>query len=257
MTLTREGTSQPNVQEEAPHLDLTNLEGWFFDLDGTLMDTDDQAVEVLAKRLRFAGARRAERLARRLVMFSETPMNHMMTVMDWFGLDPWIFALRRWLSRQAKPTLRPIEGIHPVIARLSPQAQLAVVSTRSQADAMAFLRHEDLDRHFELVVTQETTKRLKPHPEPIQYAAQQMSLPPDHCVMVGDTTVDILAARRAGAWAIGVLCGFGEERELRRAGAHLVLASTADLLSFLPPQEPNIQDRDSPQVSPKTSLVDS
>jgi N-acetyl-D-muramate 6-phosphate phosphatase len=50
--------------------------------------------------------------------------------------------------------------------------------------------------------------------------------------MVGDTTVDILSARRAGAWAIGVLCGFGEERELWRAGAHMVLHTTADLLAL-------------------------
>jgi len=51
--------------------------------------------------------------------------------------------------------------------------------------------------------------------------------------MVGDTPVDIRAARRAGAWAIGVLCGFGEPRELRRAGAHLILPSTGDLLKYI------------------------
>jgi phosphoglycolate phosphatase-like HAD superfamily hydrolase len=51
--------------------------------------------------------------------------------------------------------------------------------------------------------------------------------------MVGDTTVDIRAARRAGAWAIGVLCGFGEAKELKRAGAHLLLDSPADLLPLL------------------------
>lgn len=233
----QQAASRSHLKDADPRLDLASVEGWFFDLDGTLMDTDDQAVEALAKRLTFVGARRAKRLARRLVMLSETPMNHMMTVLDLFGLDPWVFALRRWLNGKAKPTFRPIAGIRPVIARLSEQAELAVVSTRARADAIAFLRQHDLDRHFELIVTQETTKRLKPHPEPILYAAQQLSLSPRECVMVGDTVVDILAARRAGAWAIGVLCGFGEERELRRAGAHLVLASTADLLPLLATQQ--------------------
>jgi phosphoglycolate phosphatase-like HAD superfamily hydrolase len=52
-------------------------------------------------------------------------------------------------------------------------------------------------------------------------------------VMVGDTPVDVLSGRRAGAWTIGVLCGFGEEAELWRAGAHLVLPSTADLLALV------------------------
>jgi phosphoglycolate phosphatase len=47
--------------------------------------------------------------------------------------------------------------------------------------------------------------------------------------MVGDTTVDIRAGRAAGAQTVGVLCGFGEEAELRRQGADLILPSTADL----------------------------
>jgi phosphoglycolate phosphatase len=51
--------------------------------------------------------------------------------------------------------------------------------------------------------------------------------------MVGDTTVDVKAARRAGAWSAAVLCGFGERQELERAGAHVVLNSTADLQLLL------------------------
>jgi phosphoglycolate phosphatase-like HAD superfamily hydrolase len=209
------------------------VQGYFFDLDGTLMDTDDQAVERLAHRLRFLGVARATRLARRLVMFVETPMNLAMTAFDTVGLDPLIFALRRRLSRAIEPTFRLVPGVVPLIEYLAPLADLAVVTTRSHQDAEIFLAQHNLRQHFSLLATQETTKRLKPHPEPILYAAQQLGLSPSACMMVGDTTVDILAARRAGAWAVGVLCGFGEARELHRAGAHVVLNTTADLLPLL------------------------
>jgi phosphoglycolate phosphatase len=47
--------------------------------------------------------------------------------------------------------------------------------------------------------------------------------------MIGDTTVDIRAGKAAGAQAIGVLCGFGEEDELLQLGADLILKSTSDL----------------------------
>ena len=47
--------------------------------------------------------------------------------------------------------------------------------------------------------------------------------------MVGDTTVDIRAGRLAGAQTVGVLCGFGQEVELVRLGADLILPNTADL----------------------------
>ena len=197
------------------------------------MDTDDQAVEALAHRLRLIGQPRSRQLARRMVMLSETPMNHAMTLLDRVGFDPWIFALRRKLSRHVEPTFQLISGVHPLIRHLATVGQLAVVSTRSQTDAVLVLKQHALSEHFRLLVTQETTKRLKPHPEPVLYAAKQLGLPPAACVMVGDTPVDMRAARRAGAWAVGVLCGFGEEAELWRAGAHMVLESTADLLPLV------------------------
>jgi len=51
--------------------------------------------------------------------------------------------------------------------------------------------------------------------------------------MVGDTTVDIRAGKAAGAQTVGVLCGFGTERELRRAGADLILDNTYELMAVL------------------------
>jgi phosphoglycolate phosphatase-like HAD superfamily hydrolase len=55
--------------------------------------------------------------------------------------------------------------------------------------------------------------------------------------MVGDTTVDIRAGKAAGAQTIGVLCVFGARRELERAGAELIVSSTADLSEILAGQQ--------------------
>ncbi len=209
------------------------IQGWLFDLDGTLMDTDDQAVESMARRLKFLGQARANQVARRLVMTGETPLNYALTAVDMVGLDAVLFGFQRLLGGHTKPTFRIIEGIKPLLAHLAKRAHLAVVSTRSEAEAVEFLRQHDLTDYFTLIVTHATTKRLKPHPEPVLYAAEHLGLTPDVCAMVGDTPVDILSGRRAGAWAIGVLCGFGEETEMWRAGAHLVLSSTADLLALM------------------------
>jgi phosphoglycolate phosphatase len=63
-----------------------------------------------------------------------------------------------------------------------------------------------------------------------------MDVPADSCLMVGDTTVDIRAGRKAGAQTVGVLCGFGEEAELRRCGADMILAATPELVQVLEPE---------------------
>ncbi|MFO7740716.1 MAG: HAD-IA family hydrolase, partial [Anaerolineae bacterium] len=77
------------------------------------------------------------------------------------------------------------------------------------------------------------TWRLKPHPEPIREAARRLGVRVERCVMVGDTTVDVKGARRAGAKAVAVLCGFGERDELEEAGADVVLEGISDLMSVL------------------------
>ena len=51
--------------------------------------------------------------------------------------------------------------------------------------------------------------------------------------MIGDTTVDILAGKRAGAQTVGVLCGFGTQRELVKAGADVVLNNLEELHALL------------------------
>ncbi len=217
----------------SPNIPFDQVRAWLFDLDGTLMDTDDQSVEALARRLGFLGEHRARRLARRAVMFGETPLNAAATALDTVGLDTLVFSMEKRLHGNAPYDFRIIAGVKPLLTTLARRFPLAVVSTRSAAASRAFLAQHDLAGLFTVVVTRESTPRLKPHPAPVRFAAQALGIPVEACLMVGDTPPDIRAARRAGAWAVGVLCGFGEERELRRAGAHLILPSTADLLPLL------------------------
>jgi len=213
------------------------VEGLLFDLDGTLLDSDDQAVERLARWLGRLSWRDPQRAARYLVMALETPGNTFVTALDVLGLDGVLAGLTGWLQRgcglRDRARFRPVPGIAPALCLLHGRYRLGVVTTRGQRDAVCFLGEQGLTELFPVVVTRESTWRLKPHPAPVLRAAALLNLPPERCAMVGDTTVDVRAARRAGAWAVAVLCGFGEREELERAGAHLVLPSPAELPAAL------------------------
>ena len=208
-----------------------------FDLDGTLLDSDDQAVEALARRMGRLGFRHPHQAARRLMMLLETPGNSFLTLLDVLGLDAPLSSLtdhlRRWRGLRTPANFRMVDGSDRALEALSGRYRLAVVSTRGQRDAQAFLGQFGLADRFEVVVTREATWRLKPHPAPVLCAARSLGLRPERCVMVGDTPVDVRAARRAGAWAVAVLCGFGKRKELERAGAHLVLDSPIALPALL------------------------
>ena len=115
---------------------------------------------------------------------------------------------------------------------LSQRYPLAVVSARDERTTQMFLEETGLTRFFQCIATAQTCAHTKPFPDPVRWAARQLGVAPERCLMVGDTTVDIRAGQAAGAQTVGVLCGFGTEDELRRAGADEILPSTANLVSL-------------------------
>jgi phosphoglycolate phosphatase-like HAD superfamily hydrolase len=108
-----------------------------------------------------------------------------------------------------------------------------VVTVRGARPTHAFLEQFGLEPLFRVVATAQTTPHTKPYADPILWAARELGMPVEACLMVGDTTVDILAGKRAGAQTVAVLCGFGQRAELERAGASLILPETADLAGVL------------------------
>ena len=152
------------------------------------------------------------------------------TVVGLDGLVHRFIDFGHWSGLRARRRFSIIEGVDEMIRALHLRFPLAVVTTRGRRDATAFLEAFDLTAMFKAVVSRENTWRIKPHPSPIRHAAKILGVPVDRCLMVGDTTPDIKAARAAGAQAWGVLCGFGERDELEKAGASVILERTPDLL---------------------------
>lgn len=216
------------------------VRGLFFDVDGTLSDTDDVLVARLARILRplrwLFPRHTPERLARRVVMALETPFNTLYAWPDRLGLDDELVRVLAWLGRRLPhrpPEWRLVPGVRPMLAALARRYPLAVVSARPEGSTLAFLDTFDLRGFFCCVATAQTCEHTKPYPDPVLWAAERMGIAPEEGVMIGDTTVDIVAGRRAGSKTIGVLCGFGEEEELRRAGANAILPTTAQVAALL------------------------
>jgi HAD superfamily hydrolase (TIGR01509 family) len=174
--------------------------------------------------------------ARRMVMWLESPGNALLSLADRLGLDDEMMAVINWMyRRRPKPwgEMRLVAGVDRMLARLHGRYRMAVVSSRDESGTQAFLERFNLTRYFDAVVTGLSAEHTKPYPDPIFLAARRMSVEPAQCLMIGDTTVDMHAGRAAGAQTVGVLCGFGEEPELRRLGADEIVRSTADVADLL------------------------
>lgn len=224
-------------------LDISRVRALCFDVDGTLSDTDDLYIQQVLRFLPRFLFRDPERAARRFVMWMEAPGNALLVIPDRFGLDDELAAVINWLSRHPYRTLRGrvrtwnhfllVPGVEEMLAQLHGKFPMAVVSARDERGTRAFLDHFNLTRYFDVIVTALTAEHTKPYPDPILFAAQKMGVAPESCLMIGDTTVDMRAGKSAGAQTVGVLCGFGEQDELKRRGADLILANTSMLADLL------------------------
>jgi HAD superfamily hydrolase (TIGR01509 family) len=218
-------------------LDLQRIRALCFDVDGTLSDTDDYYVNKFSgvlRRLPFL--HNPNRVARRLVMWLESPGNALLNLADTVGLDGPIIRLIDFIARHRKHKTRQyliVPGVWEMLTRLKGQYPMAIVSARDEDSTMDFLNQSGFAGYFDVVITVLSAEHTKPYPDPLLLAAQKMGVAPETCLMTGDTTVDIRTGKAAGAQTVGVLCGFGEEAELRRQGPDLILPSTADLAEIL------------------------
>ena len=217
-------------------LDISRIKALCFDVDGTLSDTDDLYVSKISRffpRFLFHDPNHA---ARRFIMWVEAPGNALLGLTDTIGLDDEIAALIDWISRHQKKSSKTfwlIPGVDKMLAQLKGHYPMAIVSARDEKGTMRFLEQFDLVKYFDVIVTGQTVEHTKPYPDPVLYAAKMMKVKPEECLMIGDTTVDMRAGKSAGTQLAGVLCGFGEEPELRKKGADVILKSTPDLVELL------------------------
>ena len=186
-------------------LDLSRIRAICFDVDGTLRDTDDQLIQQIGGWLAAVAwlFPRKDPLpyARRLIMSLEDPGPAMLELSNRIGLD---VVLER-LGNLAYPIgigkrfqyYLPVSGVNQTLRQIVLRYPIAVVTARGQRETLAFLDQHDLTQLFKCIANGQTCRRTKPHPDPLLWAAAQLGVPPEQCLMIGDTTADI---RSSGRW---------------------------------------------------------
>lgn len=222
-----------------------SIEAILFDLDGTLVATENRWAARFAKGLeplrRIFPDLDTDRWGRKLMMSVENPSTYVISLLERAGVGGSFFGLadlvRKSKGLATQGTSMMVEGTEELLTTLKGRYILGVVTTRARSEAHDFLQRMQYPDLFSVVITRQDVFRLKPHPAPVREAVDRLGISPQHCIMVGDTALDVRSARRAGTYAVGVVSGFDRRDELERAGAHLVLERAVQLLDYLPLQK--------------------
>lgn len=204
-----------------------------FDIDGTLMDTFEA---ILASMNAALGEFSVEPLTRdELRPLIGMPVQRQMDllrgmhgpVVDRITDRYYVYFLERVeqglpLYPDVKETLARL-GDHPI----------STMTTRRLEGARRMLEVSGIAPFFKAVVGGDEVARPKPYPDLPLFSAQALGVPPEHCVVVGDAPVDILAGRAARMWTVAASYGYGSAVALREAKPHATIQRFPDLISVV------------------------
>jgi HAD superfamily hydrolase (TIGR01549 family) len=143
-----------------------------------------------------------------------------------------IRAAEKVLYFQLIEEVQPLEGARELMGDLKRRGHPVVLASSA--------KQEEVDHYLDLLdardladdwTTSADVEATKPQPDLVQAALDKADI--GEGVMVGDTTWDCEAAKRAGVPAVAVRTGGFSEAELRDAGAVDVYASIAELRGAL------------------------
>ncbi len=192
-----------------------------FDLDGTLIDSTEAILESFCVAFGSFGSQAPA--ADRIEALIGHPLD---TMFARLGVEPGqvtahVHAYKEHYRRISRQKTVLLPGAAEAVKEASEFAKLGVVTTKTGRYSRELLEHLGLMDRFEALIGREDVVSPKPHPEPILKALQRMGRGIEACWMVGDTMLDVEAARAAGATPFAVMCGYGTRAELESACEHV------------------------------------
>jgi pyrophosphatase PpaX len=203
-----------------------------FDLDGTLIDSGGMILESFKHAARNVLDVELSEDALLAGVGAGSSLREQMASFDGARVDELIVSYREH-NEPAHERLECCPGMEEVLSGLRTQGRrLGVVTAKRRATVDLAFARLPIAHHFDVVVTEESTERRKPHPDPILHALERLDANPADAAYVGDSPFDVRAARAAGVFAVGVTWGRMFARD-QLSDADAVVDTPEELLGLL------------------------
>ncbi len=129
---------------------------------------------------------------------------------------------------------QPYPGIPQMLAQIQHAGvPCSVLSNKPDEFTRVMVQHYFNDIPFVHVRGSLPGVPKKPEPDVALQIAAMMGGTPEQSIFVGDTWVDIQTGVRAGMKTAGVLWGFRDEAELKKAGATVIVSNPQELARYI------------------------
>lgn len=213
-----------------------------FDCDGTLVDSEYLNNKAFSDVLLDYGLEKYTPEYCLATFAGRTISNLMLEIQMETGFDFPVDTVQRYIRRVEELQqieLHPVKGALDLVRICGEQLPVCVGSNGERSNVLRSLELTGLSPYFpeECVFTKIQVKEGKPAPDLFLFAAAQMGVSPDRCVVIEDSETGTLAGVSAGMFTIGFTGTHHEpekqEIRLKSAGAHAVVSDLIHIKSLI------------------------
>ena len=130
---------------------------------------------------------------------------------------------------------RVFDGIDDVLEQLEQQhIAWGIVTNKPSWLTDPLLLQMGYSQRAASIVSGDTTRQRKPHPEPLFYACREINCQPSECIYIGDAQRDIEAGNAAGMTTLTALFGYIEDGDSpENWGADAMITKPAEIIEYL------------------------
>lgn len=168
-----------------------------FDLDGTLLNTNELIIESFLHILGGAFPGKYDRES--VIPFLGPSLEETFDAIDPSLTESLIAGYRSWNIQQHDQMVTPFDGVVETLHKLKEQGyKLAIVSTKRRVMIERGLKLINCELLFDTIIGQDDVKHTKPDPEPLELAMERLGVEKENALMIGDNFHDIVGGQRAG-----------------------------------------------------------
>jgi len=211
---------------------MTHIHAVIFDVDGTLVDSNDAQARSWVDALKEFGYSVPYEKVRPLIgMGGDKVLPETIGVQKDSEKGKQISKRRGEIFKEKYlPNVQPFPDAQKLLDRMRKQGLKLAIATSAQPDELRpLLQIVGAADLIEDKTSARDVNSSKPDPDVMQVALKRVGYPPNEVVMIGDTPYDIEAARKAGVGTIAFRCGGWSDSDL--AGAIAIYNDPADLLA--------------------------
>src|SRR5699024_7438773 len=208
-----------------------NIKTVLFDLDGTLIDTN----ELINESFRHTFNKyKFEFTDSEIRNFNGPPLRDTFNQLNQDLAEEMIQTYRKHNLANHEAYVKVFPNVEKTIqSLLKKDIEIGIVSAKMRQGVELGLEVTGLAKYFETIITIDDVNNPKPHPEPVRLAMNELKAKPASTIMVGDNFHDIQSGRDAGAQTAGVAWSTKGKVYLQRYNPTYMLEDMSDLIKII------------------------